>query len=183
MKTVRPIAVGRKTTILFLALVMLLLAVVAAWPRISFFMLTGRFLPITRIQTLHAPITVKGWGPDGLFLADGRTVRLPGLRALPNGSPALAEATKRGIEIGTDARLYGLVRIHHWCGNDPVREHIARVDISDMMIFLRVGEPVSTVPEAEFRGREAGGRFSEWGWRIEEFSHFQSWRTFAEMAP
>jgi len=117
-----------------------------------------------------------------LSLADGRTVQLPGLRSLPRDSAALSEATKRGVQVHADGRVWGLVRVHHWCGNDPVREHIARVDLSDMMTFLRVGEPVSTVPEAEFLAREPGGTFTEWGWRIGEFLQFQSWESMKDSA-
>ena len=35
-------------------------------------------------------------------------------------------ATASGVELAPDGRVYGLVRIHHWCGNDPVQTHIAR---------------------------------------------------------
>jgi hypothetical protein len=110
-------------------------------------------------------------------LADGRTVVLPGVSALPDDSPALREALSRGVEVRQDARILALVKIHHWCGNDPVREHVAQVDLSDMMIFLRLGQPTTTVPEAEFRVKEPGGRFSEWGWDISEFLQFQSWQS------
>ena len=40
------------------------------------------------------------------------------------------------------------MRVHHGCGHDPVREHIARVDLSDLITFLRVGEAVAPVPTA-----------------------------------
>ncbi len=83
--------------------------------------------------------------------------------------------TKRGVEIGSNGEVYGLVRVHHWCGNDPVREHIARVDISDVMTFLRIGEIVAPGPKVESSVRELGGAFSKWGWRFEEFYQYESW--------
>lgn len=89
----------------------------------------------------------------------------------------MAEATKRGVEVGVDGRILGLVRTHHWCGNDPVREHIARIDLSDMMIFLRVGEPIALVPEPESLFTQPGGAFTEYGWRVGEFYQFQSWQS------
>ena len=172
----------RKTIILLATIAALVLGVVAAWPRISFYTLTGHFSPIEKIETLQNPVAVTRWSSDGLSLADGRTVQLSGLRSLPGDSPALAEATKRGVEVRADGRVRGLVRVHHWCGNDPVREHIARVDISDMMTFLRVGEPAVPVPEAEVLVREPGGTFTEWGWRIGEFLQFQSWQSIKDSA-
>lgn len=153
----------------------LVVAVLAVAPRIDFYMQTGRFSPVDKIETLQNPIAVTHWTSEGLILADGRMVQVPGLRALPNPSAALMEATKRGVEIGIDGRLRGLVRIHHWCGNDPVREHIARVDLADMMTFLRVGEPVARVPNADFLPLAPGGQFTEWGWNVSEYVHFCSW--------
>lgn len=165
----------RKNIIVLATIAGLALIAPAVWPRIAFYMLTGRFAPIQKIETLLNPIAVTTWSPEGLHLADGRTVQIPGLRALSTNSPALAEATKRGVEVHADGRIWGLVRVHHWCGNDPVRKHIARVDLADMLMYLRVGEPIATVPEAEFLVRSPGGTFSEWGWRMGEFLQFQEW--------
>lgn len=171
----------RNKTIISLAVLAALgLAAMAAWPRINFYMLTGRFFPVQKIEILHNPVIVTKWNRDGLSLADGRTIHLPGLRSLPIDSAALTEATKRGVEIDANGRVWGLVRVHHWCGNDPVREHIARVDLSDMMSFLRVGEATAPVPEPEFLVRKPGGTFTEWGWRIGEFLEFRSWQSMTD---
>jgi hypothetical protein len=172
----------RKTIILLATIAALVLGVVFAGPRIRFFMLTGRVSPIEKIESLQNPVAVTKWSRDRLSLADGRTVQLPGLRSLPSDSAALSEATKRGVEVQADGRVWGLVRVHHWCGNDPVREHIARVELSDMMVFLRVGEPVTAVPEAKFLAREPGGTFTKWGWRIGEFLQFQLWQNIKASA-
>ena len=167
----------RKTIILLLSAAVLSLAVVVAWPQISFYMLTRRFFPIHKIESLQNPVAVKGWTTNGLLLADGRSSQLPGFSTLPGESVALTEATKRGVEIAKDGHVYGLMKIHHWCGNDPVREHIARVDISDAMMFLHVGQTVEPIPEPDSTVREAGGRFSEWGWNVSEFVQFQGWQS------
>jgi hypothetical protein len=147
-------------------------------PWMNYYLLTRRFVPIKKIEILHNAVAVSGWSSNGLHLADGRIVQLPGIHSLPSESGALTEATKRGVEIAADGRVLGLVRIHHWCGNDPVREHIARIDLSDLMLFLRVGDPVAPVPEAESLLSEPGGSFTEWGWRVGEFYQFQSWQSF-----
>ena len=38
----------------------------------------------------------------------------------------LALGTKHGVEVGADGRVFGLVRVWHWCGNDPVGYHPGR---------------------------------------------------------
>ena len=80
----------RKTIILLATIGAIVLGVVVAWPRISFYMLTGRFSPIEKIESLQNPVAVTKWSPDGLSLADGRTVQLPGLRSLPSDSSCTA---------------------------------------------------------------------------------------------
>jgi hypothetical protein len=152
-------------------------------PYVNYYRMTRHFSPIKKIETLQHPVAVTGWSSNGLRLADGRIVPLAGLRSLPSDSDALTEATKRGVEVSADARVWGLVRIHHWCGNDPVREHIAKVDLADMMTFLRVGEPFDPVPQSESLISEPGGSFCEWGWRVGEFYRFQSWQSSKNLDP
>lgn len=166
---------SRKWILRSLILGSLVAGILMAVPYIDFYMLTGRFTPINRIETLQNSVAVIRWNSEGLLLADGRTVQLPGLRSLPVSSAALTEATKRGIELDANGRVWALVRIHHWCGNDPVREHIARIDLAYMMMFLRVGEPTTRVPEVDFLTAEPGGRFTKWGWNVSEYWHFRSW--------
>lgn len=172
----------RKTLIGLTMIAAVALGVLVVWPSLGYFMLSGHFWPIDQIETLQNPIAVTGWNSDGLRLADGRTLRLPGLRSLPAESPALAETTKRGVEIGADGRIWGLVSIHHWCGNDPVRNHIARVDLSDLMIFLRVGEPIpSPIPAIDWFVKKPGGDFiEELGWNVSEFKSYLQWRSYIE---
>ena len=169
--------VRRKITIAVLVTVIIVACATVALPRLAFYQLTGRWFPIRMVDVLHSPSLVTGWSEDGLRLADGRTVQLPGFRKLPRKSAALTQTTKRGVEIAGDGRVFGLVRVLHWCGNDPVREHVARVDVADMLMYLREGE-WSAPPSAEaleFASQTPGGRFSEWGWDVSEFAIFQHW--------
>lgn len=135
-----------------------------------------------RIEELRSPVAVTGWSRAGLLLADGRTVGLPGIRALPNASAGLSQAVRRGVELGPDGRVVALVRVHHWCGNDPVRVHVARVDLAYLLLF--VGEAEAAGPLApELRGRMAekpGGRFSAWGWEVGEYLQFRGWCRHAD---
>jgi hypothetical protein len=138
--------------------------------------MTGSFVPIRHVETLNAPQTVAGWNKDGLLLASGSLVPVPGLRNLPATSKALAEATKRGIEIQPAGNVVVLVRMWHWCGNDPVREDIQRVDLSDMLTFMKVGDPDKPPPNANLLPDDPESTIDEtWGWRVEQLSDFRSW--------
>ncbi|MCH8147599.1 MAG: hypothetical protein IH987_06325 [Planctomycetes bacterium] len=150
----------------FLAVVLLNLAVIL--PALS---PVPIFRSIKIVEQLLSPIAVQDWAEDGLLLADGRQIQLPGFTKLPAVSPALSEATKRGIEI-TNGSVYGLMRIHHWCGNDPVREHIARVDLSQLLTFLDEGEHLNESVQASWPG---SGRISQSGWNVSEYFRFRSW--------
>lgn len=168
--------IRRKATIICVSIAVLSVMALVTKPRIDFFILTGHFFPVHKIETLGNPIAVKGWTGAGLLLTDGRTISFPGIHSLPNVSPALTAMTERGVEMAPNGHVFGLVRIHHWCGNDPVRLHIARVDLSEAMMFLRVGQTDAPVPESASAAREAGGRFSERGWNISEYSRFLGWQ-------
>jgi hypothetical protein len=104
-------------------------------------------------------------------------------RKLPVSSTALTEATKHGVEIGTDGKVYGLMLIHHWCGNDPVRHHLARVDIASVLKFLQEGEWTGPIDEksASFQCERKGGSFTKWGWNISEHYRFLSWESYAAL--
>ncbi|HMC11203.1 MAG TPA: hypothetical protein VKH44_07925, partial [Pirellulaceae bacterium] len=64
------------------------------------------------IEQLNSPLQIAGWSDGGLKLADGRNVALPGIKELPSRSIVLSEATKRGVEVANDGRVYGLIRVH-----------------------------------------------------------------------
>src|SRR5437016_1823693 len=125
-----PLKAMRTFPMLIIVIAILAALAVIQWPHIAFLQLTGRFYPVRKVETLHAPVAIVGWTEEGLHLADHRTMPLLGVRKLPQTSAALTEVVKRGVQIHSDGRVYGLVRIHHWCGYDPVREHIARVDVA-----------------------------------------------------
>lgn len=157
-----------------IACVVLMLVAAGAFflSRLSFYQLTGSFLPIRMVESLQSPVEVTHWSEGGLVLADGRSVQLPGFRRLPVQSAALSEITKRGVEISSDGRIYGLAQIHHWCGNDPVTEHIARVDIANVLTFLREGEMMKPPRVKSFDPDGDDRRFSEHGWDVGSYYSF-----------
>jgi hypothetical protein len=133
-------------------------------------MLTGRWSPVKIKRTLHSPVAVLAMTSGGLRLDDGRVVQIPGVASVPLGSPALIEATASGVEVEPDGRLVGLVRVHHGCGNDPVRRHVARVDLARLVQFVH-GDPQATTEELEERAQEFGAL----GWEVSGFLVFESW--------
>lgn len=129
-----------------------------------------------RVERLRSPIAIEGWSASGLRLSGGGLLQLPGFSVLPVASAALSETTKRGVEIGCDGRVYGLLRVHHLCGNDTRLEHVARVDIALLLIFLEEGTSSEPIPPPTWSHPNAAGAFSSAGWRVEEFNGFESWR-------
>ena len=109
----------------------LLLAILAVFH----FLLTGFPFPVAIIQGLHSPVSVSAIDDDALRLVDGRSIPL--WRADLLRKPAISERIMtRGVELAPDGSIYGLVRVDHWCGNDPVRYHLARVDLTSLAALL-----------------------------------------------
>jgi hypothetical protein len=146
-----------------------------AWPRIEHYRLTGSFWPIDIIESLKLPVAVKHWTANGLHLVDGRKIQLQGFKELPEKSDALAEVINNGVELGTNGRLYGLVRVNHWCPNDPVRKHIAKVDIAKMLTYLGEDQLISGRKDNVADENERRSVFSEWGWEAGDYGMFQHW--------
>lgn len=116
------------------------------------------------LETLVAPVSVRGWTRDALLLADGRELPLPG--DLHRNSILLAEVTRQGIEI-LNGRPIGLIRVWHWCGNDPIGRHVARVDLMDLLLYLaeEVEDDHVRVPK---------GFDLAFGWDTSEFRAFRA---------
>lgn len=144
-------------------------------PMGQFYSLTGSLWPKSHIESLCDPIAVKGWTDEGLLLADGRTVSLPGIRRLPKTSVALSRAVKDGVEIQADGQVVGLLKVWHWCGNDPMKNDVRRIPIGPLLCYLREGEPTKPVHDDDMEPMSSNGGFSDHGWSVSEyvgFAHF-----------
>ena len=102
----------------------------------KFFMLTGHFTPKRIVDELKSPIVVTGFNDLGLQTSDGRTISLPGVANVIPPASVIKDVKEHGVEISSDGTIFALVRVHHWCGNDPVRFHLARVDLSSVLLLL-----------------------------------------------
>jgi hypothetical protein len=101
-----------------------------------FFSLTGHFRPKKIVDSLNAPVRVSAINEKGLATFDGR-VLLPPLVSELHVYPELGQdILTNGVELASDGSMYALVHVHHWCGNDPVRFHLARVDLSSLLLFV-----------------------------------------------
>ncbi|MBL8800477.1 MAG: hypothetical protein JNN27_00655 [Planctomycetes bacterium] len=127
-----------------------------------------------RVQpALERPTPVEGIDDSGLVLRDGRRVAW-GFE-VPNAaqSRALQAAVAQGVELTPDGRAIGLVRIHHWCGNDSIRLHWERVDVRALLEFL----PRAHFANPRFAGDLAWSNplFGKHGWRVESWREFEFW--------
>lgn len=119
----------------------------------------------TIIEELNRPVKVERCNEGGLVLASGIVLPVPGIEHLPCNSAALQQIIPNGVELTPAGRVVGLVRVWHWCGNDPVRKHIPRVDLGYLFEFLQ--EP----------GVRPRGKFDERGWNISEYFAYTQWLT------
>lgn len=95
-------------------------------------LLTGFPFPLWHIERLNNPVVVSAIGSESLVLADGRQVRLPFIKKLPKDDPAFARAVSRGVEVGEDGKVFGLIEPRRMCGNDPVVFYRFRIDLSEL---------------------------------------------------
>jgi hypothetical protein len=125
-------------------------------------------------EKLESATPVASVESHGLHLSDGRFVGWGLAEPVPTELAALDAITAHGIEIGTDGRAIGLVQVHHWCGNDPIREHLARIDVGHLLEFLG-GRPT---PEGEepLDFTEADTQFTQWGWNVSSWRASERWR-------
>lgn len=97
-----------------------------------YFMCTGSPIPLWHVEHLEEPVQVREVTREALVLDDGRRVTLPHVAAIPVDSPVFQAALQRGIEVGNGGSLYGLIKIYHWCGHDPVRYDLSRVNLDEL---------------------------------------------------
>jgi hypothetical protein len=127
-----------------------------------------------RVQpALERPAPVERIEDGGLVLRDGR--RIEWGFEVPHAAQvrALQAAVAQGVELTPDGRAIGLVRIHHWCGNDSIRLHWERVDVRALLEFL---------PQARFAAPRFAGdlawsnpQFGKHGWRVDAWREFEHW--------
>jgi hypothetical protein len=129
-------------------------------------LLTGSPIPLWYTEHLEDAIPVKQVTEKSLVLADGRNVALPFIKRLPMSDPVFRKALKRGVEVGKDGEVIGLITVYPYCGNDPYRWYTKRINLSDLAGFMdpdaiddRVVHPdeIQWLKENESRALESHG--------------------------
>jgi hypothetical protein len=142
-----------------------MLAAIALTPygraRWEFYRLTGRLTPQRIVETVKTPAQIRSVTENGLLTADGKLLVVPGITNLHISDSIKKDIIEHGVEIAPDGSFYALVRVHHWCGNDPVVFHLARVNLSSLLLLVGDGVQFSDygfnpayVPEAKQPWRE-----------------------------
>jgi hypothetical protein len=128
---------------------------------------------VTIRDRLNNPQPLWGWTGNSLDIG-GTLVALARVDNVRPSALVLQEVQRQGVEL-SNGRVYGLVRVHHWCGHDRVQHHLARVDVEQLLIFA--GEADATDPViAELLRDAPGARFTlgAAGWDVSEYSAFRS---------
>lgn len=107
---------------------------------------------------------------DGLLAEDGRKLTIKHIQTIPTELPALRDAVRDGVEVHPDGYLVGMLKIHHWCGNDPVRYHLGRVNLSCLLMIAGVPTSLS-LPDGMIRrdDNSLGFHYGEHGLMMEDF--------------
>ena len=130
-------------------------------------------------EVLNDPRSVQTVSPHGLILVDGSLVKIPYVAEIPTNLPVLQEAIKRGVEVDRQGHVVGLIKVWHWCGNDPIRSHVGRIDLSGLLLFAGA-RPDQSVPTNEIPVGEKI-EMRKWGLNISQYMSMQMIKTAIEM--
>lgn len=126
------------------------------------------------VERLENPTAVVSVEADGVRLSDGRFFSWGLGMPVPPHLAALGALTAHGVDVAPDGRMSGLVEVWHWCGNDPIRKHLARVDIGLVLEFLGGRNAPGEGQPLDFG--EGDGQFEARGWRVDNWYAFERWR-------
>ena len=127
----------------------------------------GPFRHEGHAETLQTPRQIRQITPEGLILENGTLLKIPYVQSIPTNLPVLLAATQRGVEVEPSGQVIGLIKVWHWCGNDPVLSHRGRVDLTGLLLLAGATptEPdlTNAVPRPEHIDLE------KWGLNIDQY--------------
>ena len=125
-------------------------------------------------EELNSPAEVLEVTSTGFKLSDGRLILPKFIEKIPKDSQAVRDAIKYGIEIDEHGQCFGLIKVHHWCGNDPVSQHLARINLS-FLIISEGGIASKDLHSHLFSPNQKIEKisYSEYGMAIEDFIQFR----------
>jgi hypothetical protein len=127
-----------------LSLTILALACAIFLPNWRFYSMTGRFKPVHIVETLKSPVAIREMTKAGLITADGKILSLPDVPQLPDHPSVQSDILSHGVEMATDGTVYGLLQIHHWGRNDPVRQHLSQ-SFEPFLVLLQETNPTDAM--------------------------------------
>lgn len=99
-------------------------------------LLTGSPIPLWVVDKLNSPKAVASIENDLIKTINGEILPLPKAELLGEHFRLSEDVLKNGVELTPSGEVFGLIRVHHWCGNDPVRYHLARVSLMSLVTML-----------------------------------------------
>ncbi len=135
------------------------------------FLLTGTLFPRRIVEKLNHTRKVTDITAAGFVTEDGDLIKVKYVSEIPTNLAVIRVAVANGIEVDAQGQTFGLLKIWHWCGNDPVRYHIARVNLSNL-ILASGGKPDPGISQTVLnmaipKNREM--RYGEHGLNISDF--------------
>lgn len=132
------------------------------------YFLTGSFTPKSEIETLKNPLQVQKITKTSIILENGESVKIKYISEIPVGLKVLNDAVNKGVEIDEEGNVFGLLKIHHWCGNDPIRYHLAKIQLSSLILASGEVHPSERPKVLSFLSLDNKLRYTEHGLSISD---------------
>ena len=138
------------------------------------FFLWGVPFPLFHIEKMSRPLPVHSTSGNVIQFSSGTVVCLDKLSYIPTNA-LIQDVLKRGLSY-EDGKTLGLVTLHHWCGNDPVRYDVRRVDFELLCAYVDVrclkGSEITN--DGFSPSCKTSMHYTKHGWRYEEYLKFLS---------
>ncbi len=141
------------------------------------FLLWGVPFPLVHIETVQNMEQVQSVAGNVIRLGSGSDICLERLSYIPTNK-LISAVLGRGLRLD-NGKIVGLVRIHHWCGNDPIRYDVRRVDFELLCVYVD-RQCVTNCSFVSSRDTNTGTtsdtsiHVTKHGWRYDEYVKFLS---------
>jgi len=139
------------------------------------FLLTGCPIPLFRIDHLRNPQRVLSIENTALILEGQSRITIPHILQIPSSNAVFKAAISHGVEVSEAGQVYGLIKMHHWCGNDPMRYDRRRVNLTELIgaiepssldITIDSDEKAQIVSNLTEHAERLSSYSDECGWRM-----------------
>jgi hypothetical protein len=139
------------------------------------FLVTCCPIPLFRIDHLRNPQRVLSIENTALILEGQSRINIPHILQIPRSNAVFKAAISHGVEVCETGRVYGLIKMHHYCGNDPMRydrrkvnltELIGTIEPSSLDIPIDSVEKVQIVSNLSVHAESLSSYSDKSGWRM-----------------